>query len=164
MLPYSKIYIDTKCKTPDRVSSSDFKTELPETLPLPPNTKAYLADITMVNTATTIIKDYNDKIYWCKIFINVLVDLYQKNFNYYRFVIPEGNYTAQSLGEYLHTRLSDIELITTAVSVSASVINNTLVIGRNNASGEAFRILTDKETRQGYVQYDLGQDAPNPID
>ena len=72
---------------------------------------AHLIDVTMVNTITTVIKDYNGKLYECKIFINGLVDPYQKNFNYFRFVIPEGNYTAQSLGEYLHTRLNDIELI-----------------------------------------------------
>ena len=32
MIPISKIYIDTKYKTADSVSSSDFKIELPETL------------------------------------------------------------------------------------------------------------------------------------
>ena len=74
MLPYSKIYIDTKYRTADSVSSSDFKIELPETLTLPPSTKAYLTDITMVNTIKTIIKDYNDKIYWCKSFINIPAD------------------------------------------------------------------------------------------
>ena len=74
MLPYSKIHIDTKYKTADSVSSSDFNIELPETLTLPPNTKVYLTDITMVNTIATLIKDYNDKIYWCKRFINVLED------------------------------------------------------------------------------------------
>ena len=148
MLPCSKMYIGTKYKTPDSVSSSDFKIELPETLTIPPNTKAYLTDITMVNAITTIIKDYNDNFYWGKRFINALVDPYQQNFNYYRSVIPEGNYTAQSLGEYLHTRLSDVELIKTTVSISAPAISNTLAIGRNNASGDAFRILTDKEIWQ----------------
>ena len=61
MLPYSTIYIGTKYRTADSVSSSDFKLEPSETLTLPPNTEAYLTDITMVNTITTIIKDYNDK-------------------------------------------------------------------------------------------------------
>ena len=34
-----KIYIDTKYKTKDSVSSSDFKIELPETVLLPENVK-----------------------------------------------------------------------------------------------------------------------------
>ena len=34
-----KIYIDTEYKTKDSVSSSDFKTELPETVLLPENVK-----------------------------------------------------------------------------------------------------------------------------
>ena len=72
MLPVSKIYVDTKYKTADSLSSSDFKIELPETLTLPPNTKAYLTDITMVNTMTTSIKDYNDTLYWCKVQYNKL--------------------------------------------------------------------------------------------
>ena len=135
MLPYSKIYIDTKYRTADSVSSSDFKIELPETLTLPPNTKAYLTDSTMVNTITTIIKDYNDKIYGCKSFINIPADPYQKHFSFWRFTIQEGNYTAQSLGEYLHTILNDIEQIKTTVLISASVINNTLAIGRSNFGG-----------------------------
>ena len=57
MVPYSKIYIDTKYRAADSVSSSDFKIELPETPTLPPNTKAYLTDISMVNAMTTIIRD-----------------------------------------------------------------------------------------------------------
>ena len=140
VLPYSKIYIDTKYRTADSVGSSDFKIELPETLALPPNTKAYLTDITMVNIITTIIKGYNDTIYGCKTLTNALVGPYPKDSDYFRFVIPEGNYTAQSLGEYLHTSLNDIELIKAAVRVSASVANATLAVGRNNGAGEAFRI------------------------
>ena len=53
-------------------------------------------------------------------------------------------------------------MVKTKASISASVINNTLAIARNNASGQAFRILTDKDIRQGFTQYDLGPDAPGP--
>ena len=44
-LPCKKIYIDTRYKTADSVSSSNFKIELPYTLYMPNNTIFHLDDI-----------------------------------------------------------------------------------------------------------------------
>ena len=64
MLPITKIYIDSRYKTSDSVSSSDFKVELPETISLPRDTKAYITDITMPNTMPTITEGLNDTLYF----------------------------------------------------------------------------------------------------
>ena len=40
MLPITKIYIDSRYRTSDSVSSADFKVELPQTISLPRNTKS----------------------------------------------------------------------------------------------------------------------------
>ena len=132
MLPISRIYVDTTYKTADSVSSSDFKIELPETLALPPNTKAYLTDITMVNTMTTIIKDCSDKFYWCKVAYNKIAQPFSRTFGYFRIVVQEGSYTASSLREYLHTELNRLEQIPKTVNVSGFPNTNSLIISRNN--------------------------------
>ena len=67
MLPITKIYIDSRYRSADSVSSSHFKVELPQTISLPRNTKAYITDVTIPNTMTTVMKDFNDTVYYATI-------------------------------------------------------------------------------------------------
>ena len=57
-----KVYIDTRYKTSDSISNSDFKFELKEALDLRENTACYIDDMSIPHTWYTI-EDYNNKLY-----------------------------------------------------------------------------------------------------
>ena len=44
-LPFKKIYIDTRFKTSDSSSNSDFKIQLPRSVSLPKNTVFYIENV-----------------------------------------------------------------------------------------------------------------------
>ena len=67
MLPITKMYIDARYRTSDSTSSSDFKVELPETITLPRGTKAYITDVSIPNTMTTITEGFNDTLYFADV-------------------------------------------------------------------------------------------------
>ena len=62
-LPVKKIYIDSKFRRHDSVSTSNFKIELPYTLKLPDNTIFYVDDVCIPHTWHTIEAGVNDKLY-----------------------------------------------------------------------------------------------------
>ena len=63
-LKYKKIYIDSKFRTSDSNSSSDFKYELPDTLSFHENTVFYLDDISIPNSWNTVFDAINNKLYF----------------------------------------------------------------------------------------------------
>jgi len=63
-LKYKKLYIDSKFRSSDSTSSSDFKIELPETMSFQENTVFYLDDITIPHSWDTVIANINDKLYF----------------------------------------------------------------------------------------------------
>ena len=63
MLPCKKIFIDTKHKTTDSTSNSNFRWELPETLSLPHNIIFYVDDVCIPHSWYTIETNINDKLY-----------------------------------------------------------------------------------------------------
>ena len=63
MLPVKKVYIDTKYKTKDSISNSNFKYELPQTLFMPENTVFYVDDVAIPHSWTTV-ESFNDKLYF----------------------------------------------------------------------------------------------------
>ena len=54
MLPIKKIYIDNRDKTPDSVSHTDFKIDLPMTLSIPSNCCFYITDVTIPVSVYTV--------------------------------------------------------------------------------------------------------------
>ena len=62
-IKYKKIYIDSKFRTIDSNSSSDFKYELPETMSFEQNTAFYLDDICIPHSWDTIMDNINNKLY-----------------------------------------------------------------------------------------------------
>ena len=56
-----KVYIDSRFKTNDSVSNSDFKFELKEQIEIPDDTVCYIDDISIPHSFYTI-EDYNNKI------------------------------------------------------------------------------------------------------
>ena len=63
MLPIKKVYIDTKHKTADSVSNSDFTVALPETISLPEGAVVYVDSVCLPYSWYTITDNFNDKIY-----------------------------------------------------------------------------------------------------
>ena len=62
MLPIKKIYIDTRFKTPDSRSDSDFHIDLPNTLLMPEDTGFYIDDVCIPHAWYTINNNINDQI------------------------------------------------------------------------------------------------------
>ena len=62
-LPIKKIYIDTRFKTSDSKSSSNFKIDLPNSLYFPSNSVFYIDDIAIPHSWYTIEENINDKLY-----------------------------------------------------------------------------------------------------
>ena len=62
MLPVKKIYVDSRYKTIDSVSDSNFKFQLPQTCYMPDDTKFFISDVCIPHTWNTI-NDFNSKLY-----------------------------------------------------------------------------------------------------
>ena len=87
MLPIKKIYIDTRFKSSDSRSDSDFKIDFPTTLLMPEDTGFYIDDVCIPHTWYTVETGRNDKLHFGFNSGNSIVS------------IPEGNYTTTTLGE-----------------------------------------------------------------
>ena len=91
-----KIYIDTKYKTKDSVSNSDFKIELPETVLLPEKCKAYLDEICIPHSFYTIEAGINDKFY-----LHASTTAANPPLDYWIITIPSKTYTGADLATEL---------------------------------------------------------------
>ena len=87
-----KVYVDSRYKTSNSISNSDFKFELKETLDLPDNTVCYIDDISIPHSWWSV-ENNNNKLY------------VETQSNYTIFVVPTGNYTGVSLAIALQTLL-----------------------------------------------------------
>ena len=64
MLYIKKVYIDTRFKTPDSKSDSDFFIELPRSLNVPEDTICYITDI-VIPVSWSTVGENNNKLYVC---------------------------------------------------------------------------------------------------
>ena len=62
MLPVKKIYIDSRYKTPDSKSDSNFNFQLPATCFMPENTSFFISDVAIPHSWYTV-NDFNNKQY-----------------------------------------------------------------------------------------------------
>ena len=62
-LPVKKIYIDSRYRTSDSLSTSSFKFPLARTLYFPKNTVLYIEDVCIPHTWYTIEAVFNDRLY-----------------------------------------------------------------------------------------------------
>ena len=62
-LPIKKLYLDTRYRTADSVSTSNFKIELPMTLYMPNNCVFYITDVCIEHSWYTVETGINDKLY-----------------------------------------------------------------------------------------------------
>ena len=116
-----KVYVDSRFRSRDSASNSDFKFELNEALVLPDNTVCYVDDISIPHTWRTI-ESHDNKLYI--IFKTEYLagggsEMYAAyNHDAYVLEIPEGNYTGPALANAIQ------ELLSFAVSFEFEVVYN----------------------------------------
>ena len=98
-LKYKKIYIDTRYKTPDSVSTSHFKVNLPETLSFEGNTCFYIDDFTCGHSWTSI-EDFNNKLY-----LYITDDNNPDSKWAFIITVSNGNYTGADFAIELQTKI-----------------------------------------------------------
>ena len=131
-LPLKKIYIDTRYRTSDSISTSSFKIELPFTVELPDPCSFSLTDISVEHSWYSVEQDINDKMY---------LQLTNLVGNQYKSItLPAKNYTGDTLTTALSTLLNTLgDFI-----VSYDPNTNTMTIKTIIAQ---FRILTDEDAK-----------------
>ena len=112
MLKYKKIYIDTRFKTSDSKSNSDFRVEIPESFETPDNCVFYVDDVVLPVCFGTINK-YNNKVYF---------DIRDGGgvIREYIATLPNGNYSAVSFMNKLQT------VMNAAMNGEEEIINATV--------------------------------------
>ena len=136
-----KVYIDSRYKTNDSVSNSDFKFELKEALDLPDNTVCYIDDISIPHSWYSI-EDFNNKLYIKRIY----GDEANPQTTGTILTIPVGNYNTTRLASTLQTLLrarydGDINFPDDAMTCTYENSRGTIKITANNP----FQILSDSE-------------------
>ena len=144
-----KIYVDSRYKTSDSVSNSDFKFELKEPIDVPDNTVCYIDDICIPHSWYTI-EDYNNKLY---------VDATLQDFSLTSAVltIPEGNYTATNLASTLQPVLQTM-FLNENYTATYNTARGTITITANRS----FRIFTDEQVVQ--LTNSIGVQFPGWVD
>ena len=153
-LPIKKVYVDTRFRTNDSISTSQFKIELPDTLALPHNTIFHLDDIAIPHSWYTVTEDVNDALYMQ---ISVLdTTLSQPNTtNVCHIVtISPGNYNMVSLAH-------EIQLKTNAQFNTAAIPNPFLVTVNDKTNTLKFvcvntivaKVFTNSDIKSKLVGY-----------
>ena len=163
MLSCKKVFVDTKFKTVDSVSNSNFKIELPETVYCPENTVAFIDDIAIPHAWYTIEENLNDKVY---------IDLYDVDLDVHYYIkaqIEDGNKTgalfASDLASALNTATNPIdnEIFTSEYYVRENKLKLFVNYPKYN-----FNILTPTELASSYnglwTITDPAYDRENPHD
>ena len=151
MLPIKKVYVDSKYKTKDSKSDSNFKFELPSTCLMPHNTVFYVDDVCIPHSWTTI-NENNDKLYLRTVDANnVTTD--------YLLTIPKQVYN----GTTFNSRMSALIQSATSISPTANYDANThkikMYIGSLN-----FQFLTDEELKHSSINWTgTAYDTNNPV-
>ena len=137
MLPTKQIYIESRFKSSDSASHSDFKIDLPISLRMPEDTGFYIDDVCIPNTWYPISERNN-----------VIAFKYNITVAHYAFV-PPGNYSTSNLGIAIVTamNLSLDGLITNSPfqSSNAAIINKLTFSLVAAAKTRIFQMLTDVE-------------------
>ena len=123
MYKIRKTYVDSRFRTRDSNSDSDFKFELKEPLDLPDNTVCYVDDISIPHTWRTI-ESHNNKFYIIfkmEYLSGGGTDMkVEHNYEPYGLTLPEGNYTGANLASGVQELLNGF-----AVTFGFHVLNHT---------------------------------------
>ena len=152
-LKYKKVYIDTKLKTADSASTSNFKYELPETLYFADNSVFYIDDIAIPHSWWSIEENMNDRLY---VYMNNTSD----NWSHILTLSP-GNYTGVELAAEIQNQL---QTVSTNFSCIHNSKKNNLSIILGLTDDRYFKILTplDLKTKlNGAFYWNYDTNKPN---
>ena len=133
MLPIKKLYIDSRFKSSDSASDSDFKIDLPQNLLMPEGTGFYIDDISIPVSWYTIDDGRNNNL------------AYRVRGNYTWSVIPPGNYSLVALNEAIVEQMNEAH--PGHFKSSPSVKENK--VGITGLTDATFEILTDAQLGTG---------------
>jgi hypothetical protein len=132
-LPVKKIFVDSRYRTADSASDSDFRIQLGRNIYLPDDCIMHIESCVIPHTWYTIEKGINDGMY--------LKVVQGTNITYTIITIPSTNYTGNSLITALQTAFNSA--YPGLFTVSYDAIKNTITI--NITNGNYFKVLTDNE-------------------
>ena len=137
MIPIRKIYIDSRFKSKDSVSDTNFKIDLPETFLMPSNTGMFITDVS-IPVSWYAIDDTNNILYWKAKTNNITTH------------ISPGDYSIYTLGSTLQTAMNNNGITGMGtVTVTPDIIPNTLII---TYPDNTFKKNTDAELpAQGFT-------------
>ena len=134
-LRIKKVYIDSRFKTKDSISNSDFKFQLTETVDLPHNCVCFVDDIIIPHSWHTV-EYFNNKIYVRQIFnSSTVTDVI--------LTLTKQNHTGTTLAAVIKSQL-DVALGSDNYTVVFNVHRNTITI-TSLVANTTFKILTDDE-------------------
>jgi hypothetical protein len=159
-IPFRKIYVDSRYRTKDSVSSSNFKIELPVTTQMPENTVFFITDVSISNAWKTVEEGINDTLYIFRVNPNPLNPSQQYLGHLVR--LASNNYNPSTLATELQTRLREnTGSQTFVVSVDSRSANSGITIS-NTDDNYQWKLLTDDDlTRSRYSLYNLTYDRNN---
>ena len=146
MLAIKKIYVDSKYKTADSVSDSNFKFQLSQTVSLPDECKFYVSDVSIPHSWQTVNK-FNSKLY-LRIFYTSGPNVGQPHEDYI-LDLNQKSYIGTTFATMLKSKIQEkLPSITTIQCTFDSTTNKlSLTI---NADIE-FQFLTDRELIQDTI-------------
>lgn len=149
-LPVKKIFVDSRYRTVDSNSDSDFKIQLGRNIFLPDDTIMHIENCVIPHSWYTIETGINDSLY---------LQVYEgSSVLCSTITIPSTNYTGQSLQHALQSALNVV--YPTYFTVSYDALKNTISI--TIIGTLAFKILTDYEL-SSYVNNTWTGTSYNPL-
>ena len=151
MLDIKKVYVDTRYKTDDSKSDSDFTIELPRTLNIPENTVCYLTDVVLPVSWRTV-DERNNKLY-------MFIMLDEDNPLYKIIEIPVGNYSGPdfcaALGKAIQDTMTASELLI-VINVSYDRNDNMITIKQLNQFTSWVYLVSSADLQTGrYWSHEL---------
>ena len=136
MLPIKKIYIDSRFKSSDSASHSDFKIDLPTTLLMPEDTGFYIDDVCIPHTWFPVESGVNNSI------------LFKAN-NVERVAfVATGNYSVVNLGLAIAAAMNSAALVEYFESLYDVKTNSITIKLKAAHSTSPFEIYTDACIKQ----------------
>ena len=133
-LQIKKIYVDSRYRTVDSESDSNFKIQLGRNIFMPDNSIMHIESCVIPHSWYSIEKGINDKMYF------KVIQGSSTTFNI--ITIPSTNYTGQSLQTLLQTALNSA--YPSLFTVSYETLKNNMMI-RISGNDNTFKVLTDYE-------------------
>ena len=156
MLKLKKIYVDSKYKTINSVSTSQFSIQLPETIYMPDSSVFYISDVCIPHSWYTIEENVNDKFY---------LQINDDNFTFdVILTLDSKNYTGGDLAVEILSQLNKLTNFTNKFTITYDSSRHDIIIMCD--FGYTFKVLTknDISTKLNNTWAGIYYDNTNPHD